>query len=128
MCISDMNWHSLDSDIIKIRQGWSSKAATLNKRAKDTGAKGKVTRVQLILLVEEYNGCCAYCGLKTTIVFEDISNWKDIDKARTLTFDHKVPIGNGGSNDIDNIVPSCYLCNHTKDDEMKDTKVKKEDK
>jgi len=46
---------------------------------------------------EQYNNRCFYCG-----------------KASKLTKDHIVPISLGGSNNIDNIVPSCWACNYKK--------------
>lgn len=34
----------------------------------------------------------------------------------TVTVDHFVPLSRGGTNSEDNIVPSCFDCNHTKAD------------
>lgn len=39
---------------------------------------------------------CHYCGKLAT------------------TIDHVVPKAKGGSDEIDNLVPSCYQCNHKK--------------
>src|SRR5258705_2086691 len=43
---------------------------------------------------------CQYCGKK--FVSED------------LTFDHVVPVANGGQKRLDNIVAACFRCNHKK--------------
>ena len=44
-----------------------------------------------------YQNCCSYCG-----VFSD-----------KLTKDHVVPISRGGADNMGNIVPACFDCNHT---------------
>ena len=49
---------------------------------------------------EKYDGCCAYCG--RAIEFKD------------MQVDHFVPQRLGGTDDIDNLMPSCRLCNHYK--------------
>jgi len=48
----------------------------------------------------KYNGCCAYCGKK--ILYQD------------MQVDHVKPKKLGGTNDIDNLLPACRLCNHYK--------------
>lgn len=47
-----------------------------------------------------FNGKCAYCG-------EDISY-------RNFVIDHICPVFNGGSNNFDNLFPSCNECNACK--------------
>nr|DAE29747.1 MAG TPA: RECOMBINATION ENDONUCLEASE VII [virus sp. ctyMK1] len=49
---------------------------------------------------EKYNGHCAYCGKKI--------NYKD------MQVDHFVPIRSGGTDDFENLMPSCRRCNHYK--------------
>ena len=49
---------------------------------------------------EKYNGHCAYCGKAITI--------------KDMQVDHILPKRNGGTDDIDNLNPSCRLCNHYK--------------
>ena len=49
---------------------------------------------------DKYNGHCAYCGKPITI--------------KDMQVDHILPKRNGGTNDIDNLNPSCRLCNHYK--------------
>ena len=49
---------------------------------------------------EKYNGHCAYCGKGITI--------------KDMQVDHILPKRNGGTDDIDNLNPSCRLCNHYK--------------
>ena len=49
---------------------------------------------------EKYNGHCAYCGKAIAI--------------KDMQVDHILPKRNGGTDDIDNLNPSCRLCNHYK--------------
>ena len=49
---------------------------------------------------EKYDGHCAYCGKAITI--------------KNMQVDHILPKRNGGTDDIDNLNPSCRLCNHYK--------------
>ena len=49
---------------------------------------------------EKYNGHCAYCGKAIAI--------------KDMQVDHILPQRNGGTDDIDNLNPSCLLCNHYK--------------
>ena len=51
-------------------------------------------------LYEEMNGKCGYCGCEL-----------DYKKA---TIDHKVPLAVGGTNDRENLIISCFSCNHYK--------------
>lgn len=52
-------------------------------------------RQQLLL---EFNGCCAYCGVKS-------------DK---MEMDHVIPLSRGGQHTKSNIVPACFNCNRSK--------------
>lgn len=49
---------------------------------------------------DKYNGHCAYCGKPITI--------------KDMQVDHILPKRNGGKDHIDNLNPSCRLCNHYK--------------
>jgi len=49
---------------------------------------------------EKFNGCCAYCGKE--IEFKD------------MQVDHIIPKRNGGTDDFDNLFPTCRRCNHYK--------------
>lgn len=52
-------------------------------------------------IYQKYDGHCAYCGCKL--------EYKD------MQVDHlKSVYGNDGSNDIDNLMPSCRMCNFYK--------------
>ena len=48
----------------------------------------------------KYHGRCAYCGREI--------EYKD------MQVDHVIPQRNGGTDDIDNLMPSCRACNHYK--------------
>lgn len=65
-------------------------------------AISKATRVAVY---SKYNGHCAYCGRKI--------EYKD------MQVDHFKPLGayaeeNRGTDDIENLMPSCRMCNHYK--------------
>ena len=49
---------------------------------------------------EKYNGHCAYCGKAISI--------------KEMQVDHVLSKRNGGADVIDNLNPSCRLCNHYK--------------
>jgi 5-methylcytosine-specific restriction endonuclease McrA len=49
---------------------------------------------------EEFNHCCAYCGLP----------------ASPMTMDHMTPLSRGGQHTRTNIVPACVSCNARKHD------------
>ena len=53
------------------------------------------------VIYDKYDGHCAYCGRK--ISFDDMS------------IDHLLAVSKGGTDDVDNLIPCCYLCNHQKD-------------
>ncbi len=57
----------------------------------------KQTRLKVF---EKYDGYCAYCG-----------NELELNK---MQVDHIKPRRTGGTNDIDNLHPSCARCNHYK--------------
>ncbi|MGH2471915.1 MAG: HNH endonuclease [Candidatus Limnocylindria bacterium] len=67
------------------------------RRAREVAALGAYTTAQWLDLVLPYGGCCGYCGI-----------------AATLEPDHRVPLSRGGSNWIENIIPSCRSCNTRK--------------
>lgn len=67
-----------------------------NREARKKGAGGSHTPEQWKALLASYHGKCVYCGAKAD------------------TRDHVDPIAGGGTNDIDNIVPACKLCNTKK--------------
>jgi len=51
-------------------------------------------------VLEKYNNRCAYCGHDLTL--------------KTMQVDHKQSKHTGGTDNIDNLMPSCRLCNHYK--------------
>jgi 5-methylcytosine-specific restriction endonuclease McrA len=68
------------------------------RRALESGAQGSWTGAEWLALIELWGGRCAYCGRET----------------RLLTVDHRIPLSRGGSNSIENILPSCHVCNARK--------------
>jgi 5-methylcytosine-specific restriction endonuclease McrA len=55
------------------------------------------TTEEWLAVVAQYDGRCAYCGEKAPLEIE-----------------HKIPLSRGGTNSIDNIVPSYERCNRRK--------------
>lgn len=61
------------------------------------------TKSEWRLKLQEYRFRCAYCGIKGIDTPE-----------RYLTRDHVVPVTNGGTDVIANVVPACVACNKAK--------------
>lgn len=68
-------------------------------KSKSRGRR-KFTTLERISVYDKGNGLCAICG-------EPI----DFDN---FTVDHIVPLYNGGSNAMDNLQPTCFVCNQMK--------------
>jgi 5-methylcytosine-specific restriction endonuclease McrA len=64
------------------------------RRARSLHAPGSYSVVEWLSLVAEHHDRCAYCGILAP-----------------LDADHRVPLSRGGSNFIENIIPSCRSCN-----------------
>jgi uncharacterized protein (DUF1810 family) len=80
---------------------WRRKSRALNQRARRQGAPGVVQADELHALMNRFGHSCAYCDQPFT------------DKG---TFDHVIPLGMGGQNTADNIVPACLDCNRLLND------------
>ena len=66
----------------------------------DLKPMAKLTKAEIRFIVFcKYNGKCAYCG---------------IDLARPWDIDHITPQVFGGTNDLENLNPSCKECNNYK--------------
>jgi 5-methylcytosine-specific restriction endonuclease McrA len=85
--------------VLEWRQRNPGRQAQYNatRRARKNGNGGTHTFAQWLAKCDEFDQRCAYCG-----------------EAKSLTRDHRIPISRGGTNDIDNIVPACALCNSRK--------------
>lgn len=64
---------------------------------------GKFTHDELDTLYKQQKGCCWWCGAFVGLTFDT---------------DHRVPVSQGGSSDISNIVISCRECNRSKRDKL----------
>lgn len=53
-----------------------------------------------LMVYDKCGGHCAYCGCNL--------DYKD------MQVDHVKPLRNGGSNDVENMLPACRSCNHYK--------------
>ena len=65
---------------------------------------------------------CVCCGLQGTILAEGLDRKNNIHidlyakDFNPLTVDHIIPRSKGGTDDLDNLQPMCYLCNTKKGD------------
>ena len=75
------------------------------RRARELNAPGEFTREEWLEKLRLFGRRCAWCG-------ETI--------AGVIHRDHVIPLSKGGSNYIENIVPSCGTCNLRKKDKMPD--------
>lgn len=72
---------------------------SINRRARKINAEGYFTNEELLELYEIQCGRCGYCGITLYDEYEA---------------DHMQPLSKGGTNYIDNILITCYFCNHSK--------------
>lgn len=75
-------------------------AAAMNQKAVRVGVKGLVAAFELMEILVESEGQCAYCGA-------------ELDPMEG-SFDHVIPYTRGGENRKSNIVRSCLSCNRSK--------------
>lgn len=66
-------------------------------------------------LYEKTGGRCFYCGCQTfNSGFDSTRDWLLTSPSRQYVREHKMPLIRGGTNDRDNLVPSCRGCNAEK--------------
>ncbi len=85
-------------------QGWGRRASKLNRYARDKGATGKVSGAELYALVQRYENNCAYCGRTMS--------WGIQNDPMGGSFDHNIPLTQGGTNTVNNILPVHQKCNY----------------
>ncbi len=93
-------YYSAKNHLYVVRHPEAGKLRTLRRRAKQKNGGKIPTKREILDLWGSYLGLCVYCT----------------DKAEHL--DHVVPIALGGTNDLDNLVPACAHCNHSKKDKQ----------
>lgn len=83
-------------------------------RAFSIGDKKK----KIELVFQKTNGKCWYCGcdLFSEYIFDE--NDKCVMTIRRWHVDHVYPYSKGGSDEIENLVPSCISCNLKKKDKV----------
>jgi 5-methylcytosine-specific restriction endonuclease McrA len=78
-------------------------AHTRTRRARIAGNGGEHTAEDVQRLLEGQRHCCWWCGERVDDSFE---------------VDHRIPISRGGTNDVGNLVISCWPCNRSKGNKM----------
>lgn len=92
----------------RVTRQWAIRNPTANRvnkarrRARERGAAGTYTKEELQQRYAAQQGRCHWCHQKLG------------KHARTWHADHVIPLAEGGSNDIGNIVVSCASCNYSK--------------
>lgn len=79
-------------------QSCSNRCARRRRRAREAGARGSWTWGQFMAIARKFDYCCAYCGTKPS----------------RLDPDHVVPLSRGGYDSPSNLLPTCLLCNSSK--------------
>ena len=60
----------------------------------------RYSKMKRELIHQKYSGKCAYCGKDITV--------------KSMQIDHMTSKYHGGTNDIENLMPTCRRCNHYK--------------
>jgi 5-methylcytosine-specific restriction endonuclease McrA len=85
----------------QIELAWAEHAASLRQ------ARSLLTLALRDQLCEQQNWRCAFCGVR----MEGTGS-----EANAPTFEHIIPRSKGGSDQLENIVISCWRCNHLRGD------------
>lgn len=87
-----------DTALYRQRHPERVRTRNIHQKTRRIGAPGRHTTSQWLNVLQSYRGLCVYCLGPAT------------------QRDHVVPIVRGGSNDIENIAPTCGHCNSSKND------------
>lgn len=82
-----------------IQTWWKKTTQNHMKRVKH--GPPRLTLMQWIKRVKEFDNTCAYCGQKP-------------DEGELLEIEHLIPLSRGGYHRIENVVPACPTCNKKK--------------
>lgn len=102
---SENSWKQRNSNLVKLY----AKASHANRRARKQQSGGSFTSKEWLALKATYNYTCLCCGSKEP----DIK----------LSPDHVVPLAKGGTSNINNIQPLCFLCNQRKHTKIVDYRL-----
>lgn len=73
-----------------------------NRRSRKSMTDGTFTFLESDLLYKQFNNSCAFCGVELT---------DERGSKNGKTLDHIVPLCDGGTNYIWNLIPACRSCN-----------------
>lgn len=105
------------------RKIWRDRARNLNRRAVKVGEPGRVNGRELYALAQRYDDQCAYCDkplnwggggtadLNTPGGIDERNHPQAMNDPAAGTFDHNHPLVQGGSGNVNNVVPACLNCN-----------------
>ncbi len=93
------NIHAINQDQYRKKPDLYKHHAQI-RRARKIAAIGTHTRKEWMEKVLMHRWLCSYCGASLTI--------------KTLVKEHVIPLSRGGTDDIQNLAPSCRPCNQSK--------------
>lgn len=97
----EKNKKRLTREVMAYRRSHPEIQRTANSRRRARLLSGgRHTTAQWLEKLSKIGMKCVYCHKKLTF--------------KTLTKDHVIPLSKGGTDDIENVVPSCLRCNQTK--------------
>jgi 5-methylcytosine-specific restriction endonuclease McrA len=95
------DWYAKNAE--HAREAGREYASARRARVADNGSF-RVTPSDYANMLRRANGACTYCSTPLT--------------AKTLHWDHIIPISRGGSHSVGNLAPSCAPCNQSKSSKL----------
>lgn len=95
-----------------LRTWWKKTTQNHMKRVKH--GPPRLTLVEWVQRVKEFDNCCAYCG-------------EQVKEGEYLEIEHLTPLTRDGYHRIENVVPACATCNKKKGQMTYDEYMKVQD-